>query len=289
MQLSITRRVFLGTTAVGALAIRSSAADLAPAKIGVQLYTLRTLMPAKDDEVLHQIAAIGYKEVEGDHGTLMRVAPTLKALGLKPVSCHIPTDSVLGPAGQGEDFEKVLTDLKSIGTEYAVVPYIDPKMRNPEVLDAFGEKMNKAGEMARKAGLTFAYHNHAFEWGQMDGKRVFDRMFANTDPKLVQFEVDVFWLTVGGVDPVTFLKEHSGRVPLLHLKDKMADQKVQYNENVPKATFKEVGNGNIDFPGILRTARDAGVKHYFVEQDQTPGDPIASLKQSFTYITGLRG
>jgi sugar phosphate isomerase/epimerase len=125
--------------------------------------------------------------------------------------------------------------------------------------------------------------------GQMGGTRVFDRMFAKTDPALVKFEVDVFWLTVGGVDPVAFLKEHKGRVPLLHLKDKASDQKVQYNENVPKATFKEVGSGSIDFPAILRTAKDIGVKHYFVEQDQTPGDPLASLKQSFTYITGLRG
>jgi sugar phosphate isomerase/epimerase len=286
----LTRRVFLTTTAAGALAIRASAADLAPAKLGVQLYTVRNLMPAKDDEVLHQIAAIGYKEVEGDHPTLMRVAPILKSVGLAAVSCHIPTPSVVGPGDDKQDFlEKVLTDLKSIGVEYAVVPYIDPKLRTREVFDGFAAKMNTAGAMAQKFGMQFAYHNHAFEWGQMDGKRVFDRMFANTDPKLVQFEVDVFWLTVGGVDPVAFLKEHAGRVPLLHLKDKLADQKVQYNENVPKATFKEVGNGNVDFPGILRTARSIGVKHYFVEQDWTPADPIASLKQSFSYVRGLRG
>jgi len=288
MQSSITRRGFLASAAAGAIATRASAA-LAPTTLGVQLYTVRNVFPTKGDEVLKQIAGIGYKEVEGDNfATLIRIAPTLKTLGLAPVSCHIPTPSVLG-GGDTPPLEKILTDLKSIGTEYAVLPYIGQELRTMEVFDAFGEKMNKAGELARKTGLQFAYHNHAFEWGQMGGKRVFDRMFANTDPKLVQFEVDVFWLTVGGVDPVAFLKEHSGRVPLLHLKDKVADQKVQYNEGVPKATFKEVGNGNIDFPGILRTAKNIGVKHYFVEQDWTPGDPIASLKQSFTYLTGLRG
>jgi sugar phosphate isomerase/epimerase len=284
----MTRRVFLASTAAGTLAIRASGA-LAPARLGVQLYTVRNLMPAKDDEVLRGIAAIGYKEVEGDHDTLMRVASTLKTLGLAPVSCHLPTASVLGGEADAPPLEKVLTDLKGLGTEYAVVPYIGPELRKQEVLDGFGEKMNKAGELARKTGLQLAYHNHAFEWGQMGGKRVFDRMFANTDPALVKFEVDVFWLTVGGVDPVAFLKEHKGRVPLLHLKDKVADQKVQYNEGVPKATFKEVGNGNIDFPGILRIAKDIGVKHYFVEQDWTPGDPLVSLKQSFSYINGLRG
>ncbi len=289
MESSITRRTFLGASAAagaGILASQAVAKNLAPSRIGVELYTVRNQMPAKDDEVLRKISEIGYREVEGDYSTLMRIASKLKPLGLSPVSCHIPVGTVEGTGKTPMD--KMFADLKEIGTEYAVVPYLPESERTTEVLGALGQKMNKAGEMAKKSGLQLAYHNHAFEWGQMNGKRTFDLMFADTDPKLVEFDVDVFWLSVGGVDPVQFLKDHAGRVPLLHLKDKAKSQAVQYNERVPKETFKEVGHGSIDFPAILKTAEKIGVRHYFVEQDQTPGDPLVSLKQSFDYLSGLR-
>lgn len=286
MNRPISRRLFLGTTAAGMLATQARGAAIAPQHLGVELYTVRTLMPAKDDVVLHQISEIGYRELEGDYPTLMRISSGAKVIGLDPISCHIPLDSV---NGKGTPLEKVFADLQHIGTKYAVVPYIPVPERKPEILSAFGDKMNKAGELAKKHQLQFAYHNHAFEWGQMNGKRVFDVMFSNTDPKLVQFEADVFWLSVGGVNPVKFLEEHKGRVPLVHLKDKAQEQQVQYNENVPKETFKEVGNGSLDMPAIIKAAQRAGTQYFFVEQDQTPGDPLASLKQSFAYINGLHG
>jgi sugar phosphate isomerase/epimerase len=288
MSSPFTRRTFLGASAAATvLASRSFGKNLAPARIGVELYTLRNEMPAKDAEVLKEISQIGYREVEGDYPTLTRIASKLKSLQLNPISCHIPVGAI---DGKGDTpLEKIFADLKGLGTQYAVVPYIMPDQRTAAILASFGDKMNKAGELAKKSGLQLCYHNHAFEWGPMNGKRAYEVMFGNTDPKLVQFEVDVFWLSVGGVDPVHFLEQHAGRVPLLHLKDKAQGQKVQFNENVTKETFKEVGNGSLDFPAILKTAEKIGVKHYFVEQDQTPGDPVASLKQSFTYLSGLRG
>ena len=283
-----TRRTFLdASAAAGLLAPLTFGKNLAPANIGVELYTLRNQMPAKDDEVLHQISQIGYREVEGDYPTLMRIASSLKAMRLTPISCHIPVGAIDGKGNT--PLEKIFADLKGLGTEYAVVPYIMEDQRTPDILAGFGDKMNQAGELARKNGLQLCYHNHAFEWGPMNGKHTYEVMFDHTDPKLVQFEVDVFWLSVGGIDPVHFLEAHKGRVPLLHLKDKAQAQKVQYNEHVPNETFKEVGSGSLDFPAILKTAEKIGVKHYFVEQDQTPGDPIVSLKQSFTYLSGLRG
>ncbi len=275
------------SAAAGFLASRAGAKSLAPAQLGAELYTVRNLMPAKDDEILKQIAAIGYREVEGDYPTLMRIGAMAKGMGLNPVSCHLPVGLIGDDGYKGVGIEKIFGDLAGLGTKYAVVPYFAEDQRKIEVFQAFGSKMNQAGELARKHGLQLAYHNHAFEWAQMDGKRVFDIMFAHTDAKLVQFEVDVFWLSVGGLNPVEFLNAHAGRVPLLHLKDKAQEQQVQYNEHVPHETFKEVGNGTLDFPAILKTAEKIGVKHYFVEQDWTPGDPIASLKQSFDYVKGL--
>ena len=101
------------------------------------------------------------------------------------------------------------------------------------------------------------------------------------------FELDLFWVSVAGHDPVKILKEYKGRVPLVHLKDKKAGTPVQFDERVPKETFQEVGSGELKFPEILKTAASVGVKHYFVEQDQTPGDPVDSLAKSYKYLRGL--
>jgi len=155
------------------------------------------------------------------------------------------------------------------------------------VIEAFAGKLNRAGERAQAAGLRFCYHNHAFEFQPMGSRKPFDVLIEKTDPKLVGFELDCFWASVAGHDPVEMVRRLSGRLPLVHLKDKARDTPVRYNESVPKETFKEVGNGVIDWPAVLKAAAAAGAQHYFVEQDQTPGDPIASLRQSFAYLSRI--
>jgi len=286
MPVDISRRSLLsGAAAILSSARAFAAKSLAPERLGAELYTVRNLLPKEDDSVLKAIAQIGYKELEGDSPTLTRIAPKAKALGLAMPSCHLPTTVIFGKGDK--PLSEILAELKPIGVRYAVVPYIMPADRTAERLAGFGKRMNEAGETAKKAGMQLCYHNHAFEWAERDGKRIFDSMFGDTDPKLVQFEVDVFWLSVAGVDPVDFLTKNAGRVPLVHLKDKAPDQAVQYNENVPHGTFKEVGSGNVDFKGVLAACRKIGVKHYFVEQDWTPGDPVASLRKSYEFVSGL--
>jgi sugar phosphate isomerase/epimerase len=100
--------------------------------------------------------------------------------------------------------------------------------------------------------------------------------------------MDVFWVSVAGHDPMELLRKFSGRVPLLHCKDKLSGTEVMYKETVPRTAFKEVGSGVIEWPKVLNAAGAAGVAHYFVEQDQTPGDPLVSLKQSFGYLSKLK-
>jgi sugar phosphate isomerase/epimerase len=288
----ISRRLFLGASAAGALAAKT----FVPQNLGVELYTVRNLMPKDDDAVLKSIADIGYKELEGDYPTLLRIAPKAKSLGLAMPACHIPTPAVLGTwdIWKGMDtlkskgLEQILTDLKGIGATFAVIPYLQMAERKPEVLKSFGEKMTRAGETARKVGMQLAYHNHAFEFGELEDKRIFDVMFAGTSPKIVQLEADVFWLSVAGQNPAEFITKHADRVKLTHLKDKNPSQKNQYSESVPKEAFQAVGKGSIDFKSVLEACRKAGVKHYFVEQDQTPGDPLASLRDSYQYLSGLR-
>jgi sugar phosphate isomerase/epimerase len=137
-------------------------------------------------------------------------------------------------------------------------------------------------------GLGFCYHNHAFEFEPMEGATGFQVMMDRLDKKLCGFELDCFWVSVAGHDPAELLQKLKGRVPLLHLKDKAQGTPVMYKESVDHGAFKEVGHGVLDWPAILRAAASAGVQHYFVEQDQTPGDPVESLRQSFGYLSKLQ-
>ena len=122
----------------------------------------------------------------------------------------------------------------------------------------------------------------------MEGTTGFQVLVDNTDKKLVGLELDVFWVSVAGHDPVEILQKLTGRVPLVHLKDKASGTAVMYKESVPRTAFQEVGHGVLDWPKVLRAAEAAEVEHYFVEQDQTPGDPLESLRQSFGYLSKLQ-
>ena len=178
--------------------------------------------------------------------------------------------------------------MKEHGFSYAVFPYVQISDRGGlDKIRALAEKLNKAGEKCHAAGLTFCYHNHAFEFQPTEGTTPFDVLVESLDPKLVGLELDVFWVSVAGHDPVETLKKLSGRVHLVHLKDKAQGTPVMYKESVPASAFKEVGSGVIEWPAVLSAAKAAGVAHYFVEQDQTPGDPLESLRQSFTYVSKL--
>jgi len=157
-----------------------------------------------------------------------------------------------------------------------------------EVIRKLGDTLNAAGELCRKAGLTLCYHNHAFEYQPTPDGRLLDVLMKTADPKLVSLELDVMWAHVGGADPVSILQQYGDRIPLLHLKNVAPAVETRYNEEIPHAAFRELGNGAVDIPAVLRAAKQAGVKHYFVEQDYTPGDPLQSLRESFQYLEGLK-
>ena len=297
---TLTRRQWLNTSALAPLTGPLLQAARGPYKgpLGAELYTVRGLMPKSDQPTLEAIAKIGYSEVEGDYPTFMRTAPLLKQYGLKPVSCHIPTPLVTGnwkpwammASMEGKlSIEKVFEDLAKLGTKYAVLAYLMPGERGgPDEMKKVAEQMNAAGAKAKAAGLQFAYHNHAFEFEGEPGHRTIDVFTQTMDPKLVGFEMDVFWVSVAGNDPVEWLKKLKGRVPLVHLKDKNKGFPTRYKEDVPADTFKEVGSGSIDFAKVIPAAQAAGVKHFFVEQDHTAGDPVASLAKSYSFVRELK-
>lgn len=252
--------------------------------LGVQLYTVRNVIEKDPARTLKAIQDIGYTEVEAIYGSLDKIWPALKETSLKPVSIHVDTDIFMEG---GSKLDAAVANVKQRGFQYMVVPYIAPKERGgADMFKSLAGKLNQAGEKAKASGITLCYHNHAFEFAPQGGMTGLDILMSNTQPDLVSLEMDVFWVSVAGHDPVALLKTYSGRVKLLHLKDKAKGVPTQYNENVPHSAFKEVGSGSIDIPAVLAAADAAGVQNYFVEQDQTPGDPISSLRKSYQYLSG---
>ncbi len=280
----IDRRRFLNTAsrgALGAFAVSqiTSIESLAAArlgKIGVQLYTVRTEMGKDFDGSLKQIAEIGYKQVEfaGYYNrTPQQVRSLLGQLGLESPSAHVPIKALR------EDLAGAIEAAKVIGHRYLICPYLDASERKS--LDQYhqhAELFNKAGQACQKAGIQFGYHNHDFEFIPTDGKMPFDLLLAETDPKLVKIELDLYWIKKAKQDPIAYLKKHPGRFAAFHVKDMDA---------TPKGFFTEVGRGVIDFKEIFAQGKKSGVDLYIVEQDQCPGSPFDSLKLSFDYLKGL--
>ena len=252
--------------------------------IGVELYTVRSIIDQDTEGVIRRIAEIGYTEAEPGRAALAKLAPVLAKYKLKPVSCHMEQELVVG----GETkvtLPEAIESAKAAGVQMMIFPYLAPAKRGGvDAMRKFADQMNETGAKVAAAGMKFGYHNHAFEFGGKPGERPIDVFMERFDPKLVGFQIDVFWVSVAGNDPVEWIKRLKQRVISVHLKDKAADQPVLYAENVPKTTFQEVGNGVLAFPQIIAAAKSVGVKHFFVEQDQTPGDPIASLAQSYKYL-----
>lgn len=252
--------------------------------IGVQLYTVRNIIMNDPGLTLSAIQDDGYTEVEAIYTTLHAIWQPLQQTKLKPVSVHVDYDFFGDTAKMGEAIDQ----SKKWGFQYVVFPYLPPKARGgADAIKSLADKLNKAGEQAKKAGIRLCYHNHAFEFQPMNGTTGLEILLSSTDKNLVSLELDVFWASVAGHDPVELIRKHSGRIALVHLKDKAKGFPVQYNENVPKDAFKEVGKGSIDFPAVLRAATNEGVQHFFVEQDQTPGNPLDSLKISYQYLHNL--
>ena len=298
-----TRRQWLWLMASGAVGGSALLQAQKKRPLGVQLYTVREVLKTQPEETLKAIAAIGYKEIELGRADLDKLVPIAKSVGLTPVSTHVEVSYITGKAGPGgaeeagekAEIESKLAStfaaIRKHGLTWAVIPYLQKKER-PTDADGwkrFGEQLNRAGAAAKKAGLGFGYHNHGFEFEPVaGGTRALDVLDSSFDHALVKWELDVFWVGITGADPVALLKKLGNRVALVHLKDKDKAAPAETDEGkVAKTTFKEVGSGGLDFPAILKAAEAAGVKHFFVEQDQTPGDPVASLKQSYAYLSSL--
>jgi sugar phosphate isomerase/epimerase len=262
----------LGSRPARAWARRARASTDRIDAIGIQLYTVRSLMGDDVEGTLAALAGIGYREVEfaGLHGrSASEMRALLDDLGVRAVSSHHSLQEVT------ESLPRLLEDASTLGQTYLVVPYLDAGDRTADGYRRAADAFNAAGAMARAAGIRFGYHNHDFEFAPLDGTTGFDLLLERTDPQLVTFELDVYWMVNGGRDPLAYFEAHPGRFELLHLKDRTADGRMV-----------DVGAGAIDFAAVLERGERSGVEHGFVEHDQPP-DPLASARNSFGHLSGL--
>ncbi len=290
------RRHFLKTALASSLASSAAFQALALGKnnryrknIGIQLYTLRNQIAKDPVATLKAVADAGYKQVEPygfpDAGPMIEAA---KDFGLAVNSSHFAWESVTDPSKEGvTPFAQILEKANDTGLTHLVVPYVHE--HNRKSLDDYkrlAENCNRAAAQATKAGIQLAYHNHAFEFLPMtDGKTGYQVLIDEFSPEM-QFEVDVFWVVVGGEDPVKLIKKLKGRVSQLHLKDLKKGMTLPEFGSVPKDAFQELGDGIIPMEPIIQAAQKAGVAHCHVEQDQSP-DPIASIRQSIQHLATL--
>lgn len=245
-------------------------------RIGLQLYTVRSAMQRDVEATLARVAAVGYRTVEFAgyfDRSPSQIVSLLQSHSLSSPSTHIGFDVLRG------DWQRALGDAAAIGHEYVTIPWIGADDRR--TLDDWrrvAELFNERAAQARTAGLRFAYHNHDFEFVTIDGAVPFDVLLTDTDPDLVDFQLDIYWITRAGFDPLDYFARFPGRFTMTHLKDWSGP---------PANTMTEVGSGVIDFPRIIAAADAAGVRHHFVEHDN-PADPMSSIESSFRYLAGVK-
>ena len=242
-------------------------------RIGLQLYTVRSLMAEDVAGTLGAVAAIGYSEVEFagyfGHGAA-QLREWLDAAGLSAPAAHVGMQDL---AGAG--LEAAVEAAHVIGHRWLVLPSMPNDMRTNDGYRELAEMLNTAGATAAEADLRVAYHNHAFEFDPLneDGANGYALLLEHLDPTLVDLEIDLHWSAVGGADSGALLTQHPGRFALCHVKDLTADGRMA-----------DVGAGEIDWAGLFAHSETAGLRHYFVEHDQ-PGDPLASVEASYRYLS----
>ena len=279
-----TRRNSLATLGVTALGIArrdaAAASDaLAPRRklkrVGLQLHTVRDLMKADLAGTLAKVAAIGYKEVEfaGYFGRPpAQIRELLRRNGLSSPSAHLPFDTLQN------NWQKALDDGKTAGHHWVTIASIpEEERRTLDDWKSHAALFNRAATQAKSAGLRFAYHNHDVELRNVAGARPLDVLLNETDPSVVDFEMDLYWVVFGGGNPLDFFNRYPNRFRLLHVKD---------SSGTPDNRIVDVGQGKIDFRSIFAESDKAGTKHYFVEHDD-PTDPIATIRNSYNYLHTL--
>jgi sugar phosphate isomerase/epimerase len=292
---AISRRSFLErgamTTAALAASMPRTSVALAPSTpIGIQLYTVDKELKEDVPGTLRQVRAIGYAEVEtaGFAGlTPKQFRNALNEAGLTCHSAHLQMNTAeLGP---------VFDDAESVGAHYAVCSAMLPASASSEAtIDDYKKmaaRLNEIGRVAKSRGLQYAYHNHNMEFGKLDGGTIgYDVLLQETDPELVDFEIDCGWMIAAGYSPVDYFKRYAARIKMLHIKDFVRGSKISTSlakDLRPQGT--ELGRGHIDYKPVLAAATAIGIRHFYVEQEPPFLDmpALQAARVDYYYLHGL--
>ena len=274
----LSRRTLLaGSGAAAALAFVPTASAAQLKAIGLQLYTIREIFSKDPVGTLGKVAQIGYREVEFggggydgmDHAMLRR---TMDKLGLTAPSVHIGYDAML------KQFDQSVTMAKTLGATTVVLPYMTAEHRNEAGWAAALPNFNRFATDLKKAGLGFAYHNHDFEFTiKPGGVSLYERLLKETDPALVKLELDLYWALHAGENLTTLIERLSTRLYAYHVKDMRPDR-----------SMTAVGQGTIDFGALFKLKGSAGVRHFYVENDEAPAPYLPDITTSFRTLRALR-
>ncbi|PZO76992.1 MAG: xylose isomerase [Sphingomonas taxi] len=271
------RNLLAGSGAVAALAFVPTASAAQLKAIGLQLYTIREIFAKDPVGTLGKVAQIGYREVEFggggydgmDHAMLRR---TMDKLGLNAPSVHIGYDALL------KQFDQSVTMAKTLGATTVVLPYMTAEHRNEAGWNAALPNFNRFATELKKAGLGFAYHNHDFEFTtKPGGVSLYDRLLKETDPALVKVELDLYWALHAGENLSTLIERLAPRLYAYHVKDMRPDR-----------SMTAVGQGTIDFGALFKLKGSAGVRHFYVENDEAPAPYLPDITTSFRTLRALR-
>lgn len=275
-----TRRNFLINTSVLAAGSVMLPSFYSPSKkiknTGVQLYTFRKEMLADAKGTLQKIAALGIKQIESagsDKGNYYGLAPTemkriCNDLGMTLRSGHVHID---------DKWKQTIDDAAASGQEYIICSTMPTEGQTADNYKSVAEHFNKAGEDCKKLGLKFGYHNHAYEFEGDKSQVLYDVLLNNTDKALVNMEMDLGWVIVAGKNPLDYFKQYPGRFPLWHLKDM----------DVAKKHSVEFGKGQLDIVQLLQHSKSAGMKYFFVEQEEYATTPFESMQYNMDYLKKL--
>lgn len=283
----VGRREFLGIAGAGLVSMspvlrRASRFPLPVsrsriARVGLQLYTVRDVLKTDFEGTIQKVAAIGYREVELTDffgRTAAAVRKILDQAGLVAPSMHFDY------AKTGTEWDRMVADAHTIGMQYITFAWIDEQYRKD--IDGWkrvAENLTSLGQKAQAAGLQLCYHNHSYEFKPLGGQIPYDVLLATSDPKLVFGEMDLYWITDGGRDPLQYFAKYPGRFPQVHVKDMGPGPG-------PDHTMVDVGKGVIDWKRIFAHSGEAGIKHYYVEHDNPP-HPLADIQVSYEYLKNL--
>lgn len=248
---------------------------------GLQLYSLKEKMMEDPIATIKSVAGFGYTQIEGYDGG-KGIFWGMKNTEFKSLTDDLGLDFISSHADTYTNLDQQAEQAGAIGMKYLINPWVGPQ-KSMDDFKRIADDFNKQGEICKKHGIKFAYHNHAYTFIELEGQIPHDYLLENTDPELVEFEMDTYWVYTAGKDPIAYIKKYPNRFTLGHVKDKSGD--FEFSE--PNGSTI-IGTGIMDFPSILRAGMDNGMDYFIVEQERFEGTtPLEAAEKNAAFMKSL--